>query len=682
MRVLMINASLDCGGAETHILTLGRGLLERGHEVTIASSGGRMVEEWLLAGGQHVKIPMKHSPVALPIAFVRLRRLLRENPPHVVHVHGRLAGILCHRIAKGQGIPLVSTVHAHFRIGLLHRLCRWGTCSIAVSEDLKQYLCEAYGVPPKKVSVIPNGIDTNRFSPSPRSKENTHRVLFLSRLDRDCSAGAYLLCDLAEELWREDPLLEICIAGDGTEKGVLARRGEEVNQRMGHPVIQMVGYAPNPEALYRESDVVLGVSRVALEAMSCATEVILGGNEGWIGHLSQGNLSRGARTNFCCRGEAPMTKDKLRQAIRDVFARDVEERESCGMALRDYVVRHHSLERMAEQTEEIYRSVLPHNTQKSGTTLLCGYYGYGNLGDDALLAASIRRTHEEGKQAVALTRRGRRDSLTVGAPCLHRMWLFGIWRVLSHTDRLVLGGGTLLQENTSRRSLLYYTTLIRMAKKRGVPVELWANGLGEPKSRWGEKRMGEALSFCKTLEFRDHTSCEIAETLLKSRPHPKIGFVKDMAMDTPSCTPERSAFLMERYGLREGSPYAIAVVHGRAKSKDLKPFVTWMDALLKQNIRPLLVPMYPREDEKLCKDLSERWHCPVTHGLGAEDLVGLMRGAHVVCGMRLHALVFAHSAGTPFVGFGGDPKIRSFCREWGGVYYDEHPTENKMRKSR
>ena len=194
--------------------------------------------------------------------------------------------------------------------------------------------------------------------------------------------------------------------------------------------------------------------------------------------------------------------------------------------------------------------------------------------------------------------------------------------------------------------------------------------------------MGEALSFCDTLEFRDRTSCEIAERLLRSRPHPKIRFVKDMAMDTPSCTPERSAFLMERYGLREGSPYAIAVVHGRAKSKDLKPFVTWMDALLKQNIRPLLVPMYPREDEKLCEDLSERWHCPVTRGLGAEDLVGVMRGAHVVCGMRLHALVFAHSAGTPFVGFGGDPKIRSFCREWGGVYYDEHPTENKMRKSR
>ena len=232
---------------------------------------------------------------------------------------------------------MVGTVHARFRLGFLKHFCHWGSRSIAVSEDLKQYLCEGYGVPPRWVRVIPNGVDTERFCPCPKEKKKGHRIVFLSRLDRDCSLGAWLLCDLARELCAQDPALEILIAGDGTCRNDLERRGAEVNQAIGRSAIHFCGYVSNPEEILRQADVVLGVSRVALEAMSCGVPVILGGDEGWGGCLFPRELARGAQTNFCCRGEAAMTREALKRAIEEVFAQSDGE-QSFGNTSFDTIV--------------------------------------------------------------------------------------------------------------------------------------------------------------------------------------------------------------------------------------------------------------------------------------------------------------------------------------------------------
>ena len=61
----------------------------------------------------------------------------------------------------------------------------------------------------------------------------------------------------------------------------------------------------------------------------------------------------------------------------------------------------------------------------------------------------------------------------------------------------------------------------------------------------------------------------------------------------------------------------------------------------------------------------------VAEGVTESDTVGLMRSAKIVCGMRLHALVFAAAADVPFVGVGGDPKIEGFCRENGGLFFTD-----------
>ena len=102
MRVLMVIASMDCGGAETHVLSLSRALRREGHEITVASGGGRLAEQWEREGGRHLRIPLKKSPWAIVISVIRLRRFLRDASADVIHVHGRLAGILCHGLSKAK----------------------------------------------------------------------------------------------------------------------------------------------------------------------------------------------------------------------------------------------------------------------------------------------------------------------------------------------------------------------------------------------------------------------------------------------------------------------------------------------------------------------------------------------------------------------------------------------------
>ena len=91
--------------------------------------------------------------------------------------------------------------------------------------------------------------------------------------------------------------------------------------------------------------------------------------------------------------------------------------------------------------------------------------------------------------------------------------------------------------------------------------------------------------------------------------------------------------------------------------------------LASDGIRLVFLPMFPREDMSICRRLCECYGGVVADGLSEGDAVGLMKDARIVCGMRLHALVFAAVASTPFIGFGGDPKIESFCREHGGLYF-------------
>jgi glycosyltransferase involved in cell wall biosynthesis len=97
-----------------------------------------------------------------------LKRIAKNERIDIIHAHARIPAFVGGFVAKALGLPMVTTVHGSYATGfVLSRISNWGDRTIAVSEDLKQYLLDHYKVDPKNVTVSVNGIDTTRFAPAP-----------------------------------------------------------------------------------------------------------------------------------------------------------------------------------------------------------------------------------------------------------------------------------------------------------------------------------------------------------------------------------------------------------------------------------------------------------------------------------------------------------------------------------
>lgn len=684
LKILMLTTSLNCGGAETHLCELSKALHADGHRITVVSQGGSLVSVLRSCGVEHRKLPLnRKNPLCLLYAKRKLSRLIKQEDFDLIHAHARLPAFLVAPPAKRRHIPLVTTVHAHFSCTpLRRRLSRWGEKVIAVSEDLKQYLTEQYGYPADRIDVIPNGIDTRYFSPpavSP-SSEQTFRLLFVSRLDRDCARAAFLLCRMAQSLKETYPKLEIQIAGGGSALPRLQRLAEAVNRRAPAPFLFLLGQVSDLRPLYRNAHAVIGVSRVALEAMACGCPVVLAGNEGMLGLTEESLLPTAASGNFCCRNTVPLSEKNLKAELCRLLSESDEKRKCSGQALSEYVRRFHSLSAMAESTEEFYESVLcrrPTRTFADG--VLCGYYGYRNMGDDALLHASIRRAEAEYPDYTfsALTKNGKKDSFFFGIRCVSRRNLRALLREIKHAKLLVFGGGTLLQDGTSLRSLLYYAFVLRYAHHRGLRIELWGNGLEVPHTAIGERIITDCLNRCDKIGLRDAPSLAWALGHVDESHKERFVSEEDLAAHTPPPAHTRTEFLCHRYGLCPpplgNAPvgFGVVAVRGKIGKGYLNILISWLAMLRGERIRLLFVPMLPSEDRRTCVRLAAMLNGKVAEHLSPSDLVGLMSRARIVCGMRLHALVFSACAETPFVGFGSDPKIEAFCREHGGVFFTD-----------
>ena len=674
MKILLLLSSLDRGGAETHLLTLATALSRRGHSVTVISSGGALVDTLCKKNIEHKALPLhSRSPFSWLRSYLALRRELGKTPYDLIHAHSRIPAFLVCGLARKKNIPFVTTVHANFCVNpLLRRFSRWGDFSIAVSEDLKQYLCENYGCSAERIEVIPNGVDTLHFSPIP-NKPSVRRILYVSRLDEDCSEVAFLLCHLAPKLKKLFPDLQIAVAGGGSALPQLRHLAEKINSQKKNPFLFLLGHLSDVREEYRHAHTVIGVSRVALEAMACGVPVILAGNEGFGGFLLPNRLGEAQASNFCCRGNEKVTEASLYAAIVSSLKMSWEERKNLTAQLSLHVRTCYDAEAVTDKTLSVYEKILKERKTRGGEIVLCGYYGYGNTGDHALLRAAAKRVRQEFPLSsfCALTAHGKRDEPLFGMRCLRRSRPLLVLRTIRHAKKLVFGGGTLLQDRTSFRSLCYYVFLLRYAQRHGVTTELWANGLSAPRSRLSHILIFRALRNCEYLGLRDQSSLALAKEFCPQKEG--IFFESDLAEHTQPSEKNRISFLQTRYCFSRKNdthhPYVIVAPRGRENRGQIRIFSWWLGRLRKKGLFPIFVPLFPKEDEFLCQKLALEFGGCVARGLSESDLVGLMRQCHCVASMRLHGLIFARCAEVPFVGFGEDPKIETYCREHGGRYW-------------
>ncbi len=366
MKILLLTDCMNAGGAETHIALLARGLVQAGDTVSLLSAGGKAADALASEGVRQFRIPVtKGSWLRFLSADRQVSRLLKNESFDLLHAHTRRTALFLR--GKRCLPPIAVTVHAAYEpLTCFPKLGYWGDRTIAVSEDLRARLCDRFSVPAEKITVIPNGIDCTQFMPS--EKEPPHgSILFVSRLDEDCSLGADLLCSILPRLIASFPDLHITLAGGGNALNRIRRRVAACNRTVGKEVICAVGHMREMPMLYRNHSITVGVSRVAMEAAACGSAVILCGNEGYGGILSKDSPAP-ALSNFCCRGFFPPSEEALFCDLSRLL-RDNTSRREIALFGREWILSEFSSDRMIEETRLFYGRLV--SLKKSPMTGVC-----------------------------------------------------------------------------------------------------------------------------------------------------------------------------------------------------------------------------------------------------------------------------------------------------------------------
>ena len=369
MRILMSLMQLDIGGAETHVVELAKELKRRGHEVIITSNGGAYVAELENFGIEHYIVPLQNkNPKNVLCAFRLLKKIIEEKKPDVVHSHARIPSFILGKLHKKMKFPFVTTAHWVFttKYGLKY-ITDWGQKTLAVSEDIKKYLMDNYNIPETDIRVTINGIDTDKFSAETDKRavcdefgllDEDNTIVYVSRMDKSRSLVAHQLIEATKRLFPIIENLKVLIVGGGDDYENVEKEAKELNEELGCEVVKLAGARIDIAELIAPAKLFVGVSRAALEAMAEEKPCIVAGNEGYIGLFDESKMDVALATNFCCRGCAESTTDKLAQDIGEFFGMWEEDRARIGSFGRQMIMDNYSVKRMTDDTESIYCDAL------------------------------------------------------------------------------------------------------------------------------------------------------------------------------------------------------------------------------------------------------------------------------------------------------------------------------------
>jgi polysaccharide pyruvyl transferase CsaB len=299
--------------------------------------------------------------------------------------------------------------------------------------------------------------------------------------------------------------------------------------------------------------------------------------------------------------------------------------------------------------------------------LFLGYFGFGNLGDEALLEAMVlglrQRVPDAEITAVTADPETTRTDLDIGV--VPRSPTRGVLRAIRACDTFVLGPGGLLQDTTSVRSVVYYCVLARLAVRWGKELYLVGHGVGPLRSRIGRWATKGVAQRARGITVRD---AESLQTLRSLSPSIEATLAADVALllEPDSGAGDR---LLEEAGLADDDNVVGVSLRPWGADRHLPQLTEALGRVRRElGCRFLFLPFGGDGDRRLLMELGRLLNegDPVAPlPLRPRTVLGLCGRLRGLVGMRLHSLVLAGLAGIPIAGIAYDPKIGAFLAEIG-----------------
>lgn len=286
--------------------------------------------------------------------------------------------------------------------------------------------------------------------------------------------------------------------------------------------------------------------------------------------------------------------------------------------------------------------------------VLCGYYGFGNLGDDLLaesIVALLDRCGIPPKRVGILCATPAKTEAVLGVVAANRWSLGDVRRLLKRSKTVLLGGGGLFQDTTSVRSCLYYWGIVSLAHCCGCSVWAVGQSLGPFKTSLGRVLARSAFRRCRWIGVRDERSrALLAQWGMDSHLSPDLV----MSLCLPLCDT-----IAQEYLLLNLRPWEPAFIEGALEEAG--------KLAVEYGLKTRCAALSP-EDFSLFRGLEKegRLVCDeIVLIASKEDFVAALDGVRAALGMRLHFCVLCVLSGIPVIAAAYDPKVSSFAEEWG-----------------
>ena len=682
MKVIHLISGGDSGGAKTHVLSLLQNLNKTITAQLVCFRDGPFAEEaramgipTMICGGNNI-----------PHLRRELAAYIRQGGYQLIHCHGSRANMIGALLREPTGLPVVSTVHSDYKLDYMGRpfarltfgaINAWALrhldYRIGVSDAMVDLLIDR-GFPPDRFYAIYNGID---FTPAPSQGD---RLAYLRGLGADVEENSVVVGIAARlnpvkdmstlirgfaEGHKSCPRLRLVIAGDGEERQKL----EDLAKELGvEKAVTFAGWiSGGMDRFYSALDV------NALTSLSETFPYAL--TEGARFHLATVATAVGGIPYLIDQDVngylfTPGDWQTLGRYLAALGNGDALRREM-GEKLYEKASAKFSIQSTVDTQLHIYEEIIRrHNRPKRDRdgVVICGAYGRGNAGDDAILEAILQemRSIDPDMPITVLTKDPKATRLTYRVQTAGRMDV-GTWKkAMRHAGLYINGGGSLIQDVTSRRSLWFYLHNIQAAHKAGCKVQMYGCGIGPVLREQHRKLAARVLNASvDVITLREPDSLKELQSMGVTKP--EILLTADPALTLPAASEDEIDSVLLRAGIPPHGKYLCFALRNWKGFEDKAPLFAQAAkyAYETYGLTPVFAAVEKHLDPvagRLAATGLDIPHYFLDDAGSAGTIIGALSRMQAVVSMRLHALIFAAGQGIPLAGVVYDPKVSAFLR--------------------
>lgn len=677
MKIMHFAGGGDIGGAKTHILSLGQ-KLSQGNDFHLVSFRAGPFAEEAKALGLNV-IVAEHAWDLIACVKIALKAVDRYQPD-VIHCHGAKANMIGVLVKKLRHVPLLTTVHSDPKrdyMGAPVKQALFGTINawalrrmdyyMAVAGRMETNLIES-GADPQHIFIIHNGLDFSEANDAPRPTPPADADIVVgiaARLTPIKNISTLLRAFAAA--WQKNPRLRLRIAGVGEEEAELKALAKrlQIERR-----VDFVGWVTDMREFFAGVDINVlssfsetfpySLLEGAYEHCAAIASAV-GGIPELIEHDQTGLL-------FDPEDAETFAEQIYTLSVDDALRREMAER------LYRRAKEKFSLEHMRETQEAAYATMIRRSALK-GTrqgAVICGAYGRGNAGDEAILQSIVAQMREiDADMPLTVMSRSKSETrLRNKTNAVYTFNIFGFLRHLRHARLFINGGGSLIQDVTSSRSLYFYLFTLFAARLCGCRVIMYGCGIG-PIHRARNRAIAARIlnRNVEVITLRDSVSIGVLQRMGVDRPEIRLSADPTVNIERPAAARIDAAF--RRAGVPADAPKIGFCVRSWPAFTNPAAVAEAADyAYGKYGFLPIFLPIELPKDVDAALRVTQYMQAPhhVCRGVYAvEELVGMLGSMRMVVGMRLHSLIFATLGGAPVIGVSYDVKVDSFIHDIGSA---------------